>query len=39
MTYAITQVVNTRKDHPGDGKCCKTLSDGRICECQTFVPQ
>jgi len=34
-----TSCEHYRKDHPGNGKCCKTLSDGRVCECQTFVPQ
>lgn len=34
-----TSCEHYRKDHPGDGKCCKTLSDGNVCQCQTFVPQ
>ena len=34
-----TSCEHYRKDHPADGKCSKILSDGRVCECQTFVPQ
>jgi len=34
-----TSCEHYRKDHPADGKCSKTLPNGLVCECQTFVPQ